>query len=68
MMLKLNQVAGQGENFNTMESTHFKFQNRIKQKKTDIGVLDRPSLSCTFSEAGKFVTIFQLNRQTTFSK
>ena len=30
-MLKLNQVAGQGENFNPMESTHFKFQNRIKE-------------------------------------
>ena len=53
MLLKLNQVAGQGENFNPMESTHFKFQNRIKQKKTDIGVLHRPTLSCTFSEAAK---------------
>ena len=53
MLLKDNQVEGQGGNSNTMESTHFKFQNRIKQKKTDIRVLDRPTLSCTFSEAAK---------------
>ena len=53
MLLKVNQVAGKGENSNPLESTHFKFQNRIKQKKTDIRVLDRPTLSCTFSEAAK---------------
>ena len=53
MLLKDNQVEGQGENSNPMESTHFKFQNRIKQKKTDIRVLDRPILSCTFREATK---------------
>ena len=53
MLLKDNQIEGQGENSNPMESTHFKFQNRIKQKKTDIRVLNRPTLSCTFSEAAK---------------
>ena len=52
-LLKVNQVAGKGENSNPIESTHFKFENRIQQKKTDIRVLDCPTLSCTFSEAAK---------------
>ena len=53
MLLKVNPVAGQGENSNPMESTNFKFQNRIKQNKADIRVSDSPTLSCTFSEAAK---------------
>ena len=56
MLLKVNQVAGLGENFfyfNPVKLTPFKFQNRIQKKKTDIRVSDRPTLSCTFSEAAK---------------
>ena len=31
MLMQVNQVAGLGINSNPVESTHFKFQNRIQQ-------------------------------------
>ena len=54
MLLNVHQVAGLHGNLfysNPVESTHFKFKNRIRQKKTDIQLLGCPILTWTYSEA-----------------
>ena len=54
ILLKVHQAACLGANFFypiPAKSTHFKFQNRIRQKKTDIQISDCPTLTYTFSEA-----------------